>query len=213
MPSEKRPMRERVDIRRYSCDRRGRRQETRVFDLKPACRGAAELIGRIADGELDAPTPCPDYTVGELIDHIDHVTRGATALALDDGDTLANADPEPVHLEPDWRDRVGEHLQALGAAWEDPDAWEGRGEVPGSDLSNETWAKIALTELVVHGWDLARATRRPFILPETTLRTCLDHVAAFVPNAPVPGLWGAPVAVGPDAPLLDRIVAITGRTP
>ena len=76
-----------------------------------------------------------------------------------------------------------------------------------------TWAKIALTELMVHGWDLARATGQPFDLPEPTLRACLEHVAVFVPAAPLPELWDPPVAVAADAGLLDRIVAITGRTP
>ena len=184
-----------------------------MIDLKPACRGMTEVVARIAEDRFDDPTPCPEYTVADLIDHVDHVTRGATALAQGDGDGLAAASaPEPVHLEPDWPDVVAQRLAALGAAWDDPAAWEGSG-VPGSDLSNETWAKIALTELVVHGWDLARATGQPFELPGPTLQACLDHVAAFVPDAPVPELWGPPVDVPADADLIDRIVAITGRTP
>jgi hypothetical protein len=50
------------------------------------------------------------------------------------------------------------------------------------------WGKITLTELVVHGWDIATATGQPFDLPEHTLQACFQHVATFVPNAPVPGL-------------------------
>jgi hypothetical protein len=38
-------------------------------------------------------------------------------------------------------------------------------------------------------------------------------VADFVPKAPFPDLWGPPVDVAPDAPMIERIVAITGRTP
>lgn len=184
-----------------------------MFDLKPACRGMTEVVARIAEARFDDPTPCTEYSVADLIDHVDHVTRGATALALGDGDALTAASgPVPVHLEADWPDVVAQHLAALGTAWDDPAPWDGAG-VPGSDLSNETWAKIALTELVVHGWDLARATGQPFDLPEPTLRVCLDHVAAFVPDAPVPELWGPAVEVAADASLLDHIVAITGRTP
>jgi uncharacterized protein (TIGR03086 family) len=104
-------------------------------------------------------------------------------------------------------------VRSLGEAWDDPAAWQGSSDAGGLVLSNELWGKIALTEMVVHGWDIARATGRPFDLPEQTLRACLDHVAVFVPNAPLPELWGTTVVVGEDAPLLDRIVAITGRTP
>ena len=185
-----------------------------MIDLKPACDRMIEMLGGVTDDQLAGPTPCSEYTVGDLIDHVDLVARGATALARQDGEGLqATAGPEAVHLDPDWTGRVSGQLRALGAAWDDPAAWQGTANVPGSDLSNETWAKITLTELVVHGWDLARATGQPFDLPDPTLRACLDHVAEFVPNAPVPALWGPPVTVAPDAPLLDRIVAITGRTP
>jgi uncharacterized protein (TIGR03086 family) len=126
---------------------------------------------------------------------------------------LAASYRSPAHFEPDWRDIVPQNLQALGKAWDDPAAWEGIGGVPGSELSNTTWGKITLTELVVHGWDIATAIGQTFDLPENTLQACFDHVAVFVPNAPLPDLWGPPIEVSPDAPLLDRIVAITGRAP
>jgi uncharacterized protein (TIGR03086 family) len=169
----------------------------------------AELVSGIANEQLAAPTPCIEYTVGDLIDHVDLVVQGATAVAL--GNEIPDA--AYSHLEPDWQDTVVQHLRALGEAWDDPAAWEGTGNVPGSDLSNTMWGKITLTELVVHGWDIARATNQPFDLPEQTLLACFEHVAVFVPNAPVPELWGPPIEVPPDAPLLDRIVANTGRVP
>jgi uncharacterized protein (TIGR03086 family) len=121
--------------------------------------------------------------------------------------------PDAVHLSPHWRDIVTQHIGELGEAWDDPLAWQGSANVPGLDLSNEMWGKITLTELIVHGWDIAKATGQSFDLPERTLQACLDHVAKFVPNAPVPALWGPPVDIAPDAALLDRIVAITGRAP
>ncbi|MDT7631469.1 MAG: hypothetical protein QOI50_3399, partial [Pseudonocardiales bacterium] len=45
------------------------------------------------------------------------------------------------------------------------------------------------------------------------LRACFDHLAGFLPNAPVEGLWGPPIEVSANAALLDRTVAITGRDP
>jgi uncharacterized protein (TIGR03086 family) len=184
-----------------------------VIDLKPACRRMNEVLAGVTDEQLTTSGPSTEYTVGDLIDHIDQIARGSTALAQRDTVEQPGTGPDAAHLGPDWRLSVAEHLLALGKAWDDPTAWRGRAKVPGSDLSNEMWGKITLTELVVHGWDIAKATGQPFALPEQTLRACLDHVATFVPNAPIPALWGPPVDVAPDAPLLDRIVAITGRAP
>jgi len=151
-----------------------------------------------------------EYTVGDLIEHVDLIAQGATALAQGLSEL---PDTGYSHLEPDWRDTVTQHLRVLGKAWGDPAVWEGTGNVPGSDLSNSTWGKIALTELVVHGWDIATATGQPFDLPEHTLQACFEHVAVFVPNALLPDLWGPPVEVPPEAALLDHILAITGRAP
>jgi len=166
-----------------------------MIDLKPACNRMIEVLTGVTDSQLAAPSPCAEYTVGDLIDHVDLVSRGSGAAADRD------------------RDRVAEHVRALGAAWDDPTAWLGRSGAAGLELSNELWGRITLTELVVHGWDIAVATGQPFDLPGETLRACLEHVAEFVPNAPVPGLWGPAVGVPVDATLLDRIVAATGRTP
>jgi uncharacterized protein (TIGR03086 family) len=181
-----------------------------VIDLNPACEAMIEVLVGVADDRLTSPSPCTEYTVGDLIDHVDLVAQGATALALGSREL---PDTGYSHLEPDWRDTVSQHVRALGKAWDDPAVWEGMGNVPGSDLSNSTWGKIALTELVVHGWDIATATGQGFDLPEHTLQACFEHVAVFVPNAPLPDLWGPPAEVPPDAALLDRILAITGRAP
>ncbi|MEA2527630.1 MAG: hypothetical protein QOF73_4857, partial [Thermomicrobiales bacterium] len=69
------------------------------------------------------------------------------------------------------------------------------------------------TEVVVHGWDLAKATGLPFELPEETVLACYEHVAAFLVEPPVPELWGASVEVSAGAPLMDRLVGIAGRRP
>jgi uncharacterized protein (TIGR03086 family) len=174
-----------------------------------------DLLAGVADDQLIGPSPCTDYTVGDLIEHVDQVCHGFSTLAHQDtgGQQGTGSGAGATHFGPGWRDAVAQHVQELSKAWDDPVAWQGTTNLSGLDLSNERWGKIALTELVVHGWDIAKATGQPFDLPEPTLRACLDHVAEFIPNAPIPALWDSPVDVAPDATLIERIVAITGRTP
>lgn len=183
-----------------------------MIDLMPACDRMIEMLAGVADDRLDDATVCAEYTVGGLIDHVDQVSRGSAALARKDPDA-ADTELGAATAGDGWRDGVAGHLRALGEAWQDPAAWEGGTAAGGVELPNEVWGKIALTEVVVHGWDIARATGLPFDLDEETLRACLDHVVAFVPNAPVPELWGPAVEVPAGVPLLDRVVAVTGRTP
>lgn len=168
-----------------------------MIDLTPACRQMADLLEAVTDDQLALPTPCAEYAVGGLVEHVDEAAQGFTALA--------SAEPG--------RGSARDHVVELAEAWSSPAAWEGETELGGVRLRNEVWGRIALTEVVVHGWDLAQAIGEPLQLPDDTLRTCLAHVSAFLPRAPLPELWGPPVVVGDDAPLLDRIVAITGRAP
>jgi len=182
-----------------------------MIDLTPACDTMLDVLSRINADQLVLPTPCTEFTVLDVIDHLDGVAVGSAALARGEVPPEAG-DPRSTDA-PDWRDSVAKHVWAVGEGWRDPAAWRGSTVAAGVELTNEQWAKITLTELVVHGWDLAKATGQPFDLAEPTLRACYEHVAEFVPNAPVAGLWGPPVQVPGDAPLLDRLVAITGRNP
>ncbi|GAA1989967.1 TIGR03086 family metal-binding protein [Amycolatopsis minnesotensis] len=180
-----------------------------MIDLKPACHRMADLLAGVTDDQLTGPTPCAEYTVADLVTHVDGVAQGFASLARRTGGEQAE-----LTFADGWPDGTAEHVRALGEAWDDTAAWEGSTAVAADlALPNELWGRISLTEMVVHGWDLARATGQPFALPEETLLACLDHVTEFVPKAPVPELWGTPAQVADDAPLIDRIVAVTGRTP
>jgi mycothiol maleylpyruvate isomerase-like protein len=47
-----------------------------IVELRPGAQRLADLIARVDDDELTKPTPCPLYTLGDLIDHV-----GGLALA------------------------------------------------------------------------------------------------------------------------------------
>ncbi|MEJ2869478.1 maleylpyruvate isomerase N-terminal domain-containing protein [Actinomycetospora sp. OC33-EN08] len=160
-------------------------------DLTPACRTTGALIAALDDAELGLPTPCDEYDVAGLLAHLDLVAGGGAG-------------------NEDQRAELPAALERLAVAWGDPAAWEGS-TTAGVELPNATWGRIALTEVVVHGWDLARATGRTIAFDDRTLRVTLEHVLDFVPRAPLPQLWGTPMVLPDGAPLLDRIAAATGR--
>jgi uncharacterized protein (TIGR03086 family) len=175
-----------------------------MIDLKPAGRALSAVVAQIGPDDLARPTPCEKYSVGELLAHVD---EGARALG---GDSSAEA----LDLEsPTWQSTLTSRVERVGVAWADPAAWEGSSELAGLEFSNAEWGRIALTELVVHGWDLAQATGQQLELPEETVRSCYEHVAKLLTAPPVPGMWGPPVAVPDDASLLDQVIGITGRSP
>ena len=73
--------------------------------------------------------------------------------------------------------------------------------------------RVALNELVVHGWDLARATSQPFDPAESAVRGSFELLAASTDPAQREPIFGPVVPVPEDAPLLDRAIGLSGRDP
>ena len=181
-----------------------------MIDLTPACEVTAALVAALHDDELALPTPCEAMDVAGVVSHLDLGGRGFTGIARRAADEPAP--PFGPDRGPTWRRDVAAVLAGLADAWRDPAAWEGSTDT-GVELPNATWGLAALTEVVVHGWDVAHATGRALVFPDDVLRATLEHVRVFVPVAPVPALWGTPASLPDTTPLLDRVVAATGRRP
>ncbi len=187
-----------------------------LVDLEPATRRMAALIEDVRDGPLDRPTPCPAYGLGDLLDHIGGLALAFTAAARKDIDDLGDQAPsgDASRLGDDWRGRIPRDLEGLSAAWRDPTAWTGMTRAGGVDVPGVIAGVVALDELVVHGWDLARATGQPYDCDPITLDVVLGFVGQFADQPEArQGLFGPVVEVPPTAPLLDRLIGLTGRDP
>jgi uncharacterized protein (TIGR03086 family) len=185
---------------------------TPFVDLAPAADRVVRLLDAITDDRLDAPTPCADTTVADLLSHLlglAEAFRGAAAKEPDPGPPPAVA-PE---LDPHWRRLLPERLDALAAAWRDPAAREGTARAGGVEMPAAAMAMVALDELVLHGWDISRATGQVYDADQASVQACFAFVAPAVRPEGVPGLFGPPVPVPDDAPALDRLVGLSGRDP
>jgi uncharacterized protein (TIGR03086 family) len=189
-----------------------------AMDLKPAACRMTDLIGGVSESQLAAPTPCPDYTVGDLLDHIGACAVAFTAAAQKDRAALEGR-PAPgnaSNLGAGWQTRIPDDLGGMADAWSSLDAWTGMTRIGGSDTPGEIAGGIGLEELVVHGWDLARASGQTFSCDETTLAAVHGVLLQFqTPGKDVdPGSpFGKVVEIAPDAPLLDQVIALSGRDP
>jgi uncharacterized protein (TIGR03086 family) len=191
-----------------------------ILDLGPATRTVAALTARVRDDQLTDPTPCPAYTVGDLLDHIGGLALAFTRAARKTGLGEAPGGPPPLgdaaRLEPGWRERIARSLEQLAEAWCDPSAYVGETEAGGVRLGGAEAAVVALNEVVVHGWDLARASGQPYAVEDASVDACLGFAQLFSG----PGTeelrgdaFGPVVAVPADASPLDRLIGLMGRDP
>src|ERR687892_2310293 len=131
-----------------------------MLDFGPAARQMANLLDRVTDGQLTAPTPCDEYTLGDLIDHVGGLSQAFTATARKELGPESSQGPsgDAAHLGQDWRTRISEQLAALVEAWRDPSAWEGMTQAGGVDLPADVAGGGTLAENIIHRWGLARAS-------------------------------------------------------
>ena len=177
----------------------------------------AELVCAIPDSMLSRPTPCQEYKLGDLLDHVGGFAVAFAAAARKEGLDGATQGPsaDAARLEEGWRLRIANDLSALADAWRDPKAWTGMTAV-GVELPGEAAGLFALDELVIHGWDVARASRQPFRCDDASLEAVHGLVLQLSDPAVAPnrdGLFGPVIEVGPAEPLLNRLVGLTGRDP
>jgi uncharacterized protein (TIGR03086 family) len=189
-----------------------------TIDLDPAARQLASVVRGVPDDMLGAPTPCPAYTVGDLLDHIGGLARAFTWAATKESLDLPEVAPsgDASRLGDDWRMRIPAAVEALAAAWADPAAWTGMTKAGPVEMPGEIGGLVALDEIVVHGWDIARATGQPFDVDPVTLQAVHDLVIQFSgpgTEEQRAGGFGPEVAVPADAPLLDRVLGMVGREP
>ncbi|MFG2193384.1 TIGR03086 family metal-binding protein [Streptomyces sp. NPDC048639] len=176
--------------------------------LEAAARQAVPVVRGVDDGRLGDPTPCAEYTVRDLLNHLFHVVVGFQAIAArEDADFTTT----PDYLDGDWRSRFADETGRLVAAWGAPGADEG---VAGSmNLPARTLGSMALLDLTVHGWDLARATGQEYTPDAESVRTLSALIEEMGPTARTMKVFGEPVAVREGAAPIEVLLASTGRDP
>ncbi|MFF3325297.1 TIGR03086 family metal-binding protein [Streptomyces sp. NPDC002889] len=184
-------------------------------DLGQVAAGMARLAAGVDDARLEDPTPCPRYAVRELLAHVVGLSSAFRDAARKDSGPATNTDPGTVKwvLDDDWRTRLPRLLDELVAAWRAPGAWEGDTQAGGITFPAAIAGRVALNELLVHGWDLARATGQEYAPDEASLEVSYALMAPSADDPARGGMFGPVVAVAESAPLLDRVVGLSGRRP
>jgi len=185
-------------------------------DLARSFDHAATIVVGVRPDQLRDPTPCPDYDVATLIDHL--VGAGWRTVALGRGESPAGGEFPHIELAdaPDQLRRAG---QAAEAAWSDDARLAATVTMPwGETYSGATLVDMYLAELAAHTWDLAAASGQlgqldPGLAPSAleSARTMLkpEYRNSMGAGNPFADEAEAP----PDATDWERFAAFMGRQP
>ncbi|MGW0285229.1 TIGR03086 family metal-binding protein [Streptomyces sp. NPDC003236] len=187
-----------------------------MVDLGAQTRIVAQLAAAVTDERLTAATPCPDLAVRNLLGHLLRLSVAFRDAARKDLGATTDTSPDAAvpDIGPGWREELPKALDDLADAWRDPAAWTGLTRAGGIDLPGEVAGAVAVDELVIHGWDLARATGQLYTPDPDALDTAHGFLLAAAEDAGRGGgIFGPVVPVPEGASLLDRAVGLSGRDP
>jgi len=164
------------------------------------------------------PTPCQDWTVRQLVEHMAAQHRGFTAAARGESSDLAAWQPVQVGGDPLLHYR--ESATAVLQAFAEPGLLNREFALPEITPERTFRGSVAvgfhLLDYVVHSWDLARALGRPTRLSPRCVESALA-VARLIPDAERRLSPGAPFRTSlqpaPGAVTLDLLLYATGRSP
>ena len=180
-----------------------------LTQLDRALAAVTELINGIRDDQWDAPTPCTDWAVRDVVLHLDGTNRVITALLTDQ--PLPERPSDPRRAVPDPVAAFHASAVALSAAFAQPGVLDRVMAGPLGSASGADRLRLRIADLLAHGWDLAQATGQPAALPEDLARRSLEFSRGLLTDAARPGRFAPAQPVAENAPAIDRLVAFLGR--
>ena len=183
--------------------------ETPLDRFDRAAEVATAIVDGIADDQFDLPSPCAEWTVRGVLNHI--VTGNLIAEAIVAGRAHPNRDVDRLGEDP--AAAFAASLASTRAALSEPGLMERIVSTPIGEAPGAFLVQMRVAELLVHGWDLARATSQSTDLdPELAAQVLAAWQARMGerPRSMLP--FEEPQSVPADAPAADRLAGYLGRT-
>ena len=179
-----------------------------------AVASTAGIVKTVRPDQAGAPTPCTEWDVRDLLNHIigtlwlseallsDRAARHPMAPGGLPGTDLADPDPAAAYAEASaaalTAASVGDTLTRVHPT--------PLGDMPGPALAGFTTLDIA-----VHGWDLARATGQDDALDPHAVALMLPWTQANAELLAASGMFGTRIDTGPGVPDDVRLLGMLGR--
>jgi uncharacterized protein (TIGR03086 family) len=171
----------------------------------------SDNVRQVRDDQWDRPTPCADWNVRELVNHVVNENRWTPPLL--EGQTIAEVgdrfDGDLLGDDPKlaWEESAREATAAVhGDGALDRTVHLSFGDTPGSEY---VWQLFA--DILVHGWDLARGIGADDRLDPDLVEACASWFAEVEAAYRSAGAVGPRPEVSDDADPQTRLLAAFGR--
>lgn len=170
-------------------------------------------VAMINNNGWNAPTPCSDWSVRDLVNHL--VVEQLWVPPLLAGETVAGVGDrfDGDQLDDDPVGRWTEASVAAQRALAEPGALDRDVHLSYGTVSARRYCMEMASDLAVHAWDLARGLRVNDRIDPDLMAQVYDYLAPMAGALSESGMFGPPVPVPDDADVQARTLALTGRRP
>jgi len=182
--------------------------------LRPAAAEFLRVAAAVTSQDLAARTPCADYDVRALLNHLLYWGPWLIAAGRRETPPDAGAGEAAAGLVTgDWVSALEKQTETLVDVFGAPSAWDGMTSMGSARLPASVVGELVLGEFVLHGWDLARAIGRDITVAPEAAEVVRASATAMGEQARSMGVYGPEVAVPADASRLGRALGAAGRDP
>lgn len=185
-------------------------------EVRELYRRAQDAFGArvhgVADDGWAAATPCAEWDVRQLVNHLVDELRWAVPLLA--GRTIAEVGDrfEGDLLGDDQAGRWDDAALAARAAVDDEGAMDRTVHLSFGDFPGREYAMQLFADLLIHGWDLSVATGQDPRLDPELVGACAVWFAGVADGYRQAGAVGPRLDVPPDAGPQERLLAAFGRS-
>ena len=169
-----------------------------------AARGASEIIAGVKSSQLGDSTPCSEWNVQTLIEHL----VGGTGMA---SGSLSGAGPEAPPQGTSHAAAFDAGAAKVLDSAKAPGAMDRTIPSPIGDMPGGQFLAAFFMDTLIHGWDLAKATGQNTHLPEDLAETCYAMFGPSADEMRKSGVFGPRVEVADDASTQVKLLGALGR--
>ncbi len=181
--------------------------------MAAAAAEAAKVVNRVPEGTLDAPTPCHDWDLRTLLNHTILWTSYSAERRAHGESVAEDLMTKDFAAEPGFREDYARQIGRAVRAWADQKAWEGELGVMGDATPAADVGAMLIMEMVLHGWDLAKATGQEYACDDAVAGAVLDTVTAQAELFRKYRGFADAVEAPDGATTFDRALSLSGRDP
>jgi len=178
-----------------------------------AAETARAVTGAAKTAPLDTKTPCPDWDLRTLLNHTILWTAYSAERRAHGESVAEDLMSKDFTAEPGYAEAYQAQIAKAVHAWSDPEAWAGDRIVMGGAMPAADIAAILIMEMVLHGWDVAKAAGQDYHCSGELAQAVLQTVQAQGDMFRQYQGFAAIVPVPDDAPAFDRALGLAGRNP